>query len=377
MHVIIIPDSFKGTLSSIEVIDRIHVGLKNHFKQLEVTEIPIADGGEGTVKALVHALGGDEYTHEVQDPLGRPTVARYGICGKKAIIEMAEASGLSKIKPEERNLLEASTFGVGELLLKVLTHDVDEIIVGIGGSATNDGGVGMLQALGVKFLGQNGAILSGGGKILEHVRSVDTSQIDKRLLEIPIVVMCDVTNPLTGPIGATNVYGPQKGGDFATLLRLEVGMLNYKDVILRHTNIDVDLVSGSGASGGLGAAFVSFLGGTLKPGIDSILDLVNFDALVEKADLVITGEGKMDEQTIYGKVPTGVSKRCIGKKAKVIAIVGTEGKDARETYDYGIDVILSTVTQNMCKDDLLDSAELRLDMAVDTMCRLLKIGIQL
>ncbi|HAS73587.1 MAG TPA: glycerate kinase [Clostridiales bacterium UBA8960] len=377
MYVIIIPDSFKGTLSSTKVIDRIHAGLRRHFKDLEVTEIPIADGGEGTVHALVHALGGTEYTCDVQDPLGRPTVAKYGICGKKAIIEMAEAAGINKVRPEARNLAEASTYGVGEMLLKALNHDVDEVIVGIGGSATNDGGVGMLQALGARFYGESGQRLIGGGKILEHIRSVDTSMIDKRLFDIPIVVMCDVTNPLTGPLGATYVYGPQKGGDEETLNRLEMGMKNYRKVIMNHVNIDVDMIPGSGASGGLGAAFVSFLGATLKPGIDSILDLVNFDALVETADLVITGEGKMDEQTVYGKVPTGVSKRCVGKKAKVIAIVGTEGKDARATYDYGIDAIVSTVTQNMSEEELMQTAELRLDRAVDSMCRLLRIGAEL
>lgn len=377
MRIIIIPDSFKGTMSSLKVIERIKLGLLQHFETLEILEIPIADGGEGTVDALVRAMNGLVHVCEVQDALGRSTVSRYGICGKLAVLEMAEASGLCKINAQERNLMEASTFGVGELILKALDHEVDEIVIGIGGSATNDGGVGMLQALGVEFYDADGHLLSGGGKILDKIHGIETEKMDQRLLKTPITVMCDVSNPLTGEKGATYVYGPQKGGDIATLKRLEAGMQNYKMQILKHTQIDVDQIPGSGAAGGLGAALVSFLGAELKPGIELILDLVGFDQLIDDADLVITGEGRIDEQTVYGKVPTGIAKRCLDKPVKVIAIAGAEGNEAKRVYEYGIDVILSTVTQCMDDQTLLATAESRLDAAVDTLCRMLKIGISL
>lgn len=377
MRVVIIPDSFKGTLTSFKVIERVRFGLEENFQNIEIIELPIADGGEGTVNALVQALKGIEYSCLVKDALGRKIMARYGVCGYTAVIEMAEAAGICKILANERDIMEASTFGVGELILQALSHDVNEIIIGIGGSATNDGGVGMLQALGAVFYDENGHPLIGGGKILGSIRSIDISAIDQRIIKTPITVMCDVTNPLTGPNGATAVYGPQKGGSENQLKTLEEGMINFYERILEQTGLDVNMIPGSGAAGGLGAALVAFLGATLKPGIELILDLVNFDALADEADLVITGEGRIDNQTVFGKVPVGVGKRCIGRRAKVIAIAGVEGDEAKRVYDFGIDVMVSTVTQNMNEELLQETAESRLDSAIDTVCRLLKIGMSI
>lgn len=377
MRVVIIPDSFKGTLTSFKVIERVRFGLEENFQNIEIIELPIADGGEGTVNALVQALKGIEYSCLVKDALGRKIMARYGVCGYTAVIEMAEAAGICKILANERDIMEASTFGVGELILQALSHDVNEIIIGIGGSATNDGGVGMLQALGAVFYDENGHPLIGGGKILGSIRSIDISAIDQRIIKTPITVMCDVTNPLTGPNGATAVYGPQKGGSENQLKTLEEGMINLYERILEQTGLDVNMIPGSGAAGGLGAALVAFLGATLKPGIELILDLVNFDALADEADLVITGEGRIDNQTVFGKVPVGVGKRCIGRRAKVIAIAGIEGDEAKRVYDFGIDVMVSTVTQNMNEELLQETAESRLDSAIDTVCRLLKIGMSI
>lgn len=377
MRVVIIPDSFKGTLTSFKVIERVRFGLEENFQNIEIIELPIADGGEGTVNALVQALKGIEYSCLVEDALGRKIMARYGVCGNTAVIEMAEAAGICKILADERDIMEASTFGVGELILQALSHDVNEIIIGIGGSATNDGGVGMLQALGAVFYDENGHPLIGGGKILGSIRSIDISAIDQRIIKTPITVMCDVTNPLTGPNGATAVYGPQKGGSEYQLKTLEEGMINFFERILEQTGLDVNMIPGSGAAGGLGAALVAFLGATLKPGIELILDLVNFDALADEADLVITGEGRIDNQTVFGKVPVGVGKRCIGRRAKVIAIAGVEGDEAKRVYDFGIDVMVSTVTQNMNEELLQETAESRLDSAIDTVCRLLKIGMSI
>ena len=377
MRVVIIPDSFKGTLTSFKVIERVRFGLEENFQNIEIIELPIADGGEGTVNALVQALKGIEYSCLVKDALGRKIMARYGVCGYTAVIEMAEAAGICKILANERDIMEASTFGVGELILQALSHDVNEIIIGIGGSATNDGGVGMLQALGAVFYDENGHPLIGGGKILGSIRSIDISAIDQRIIKTPITVMCDVTNPLTGPNGATAVYGPQKGGSENQLKTLEEGMINFYERILEQTGLDVNMIPGSGAAGGLGAALVAFLGATLKPGIELILDLVNFDALADEADLVITGEGRIDNQTVFGKVPVGVGKRCMGRRAKVIAIAGVEGDEAKRVYDFGIDVMVSTVTQNMNEELLQETAESRLDSAIDTVCRLLKIGMSI
>lgn len=374
MQIIVIPDSFKGTFTSIEVIKHIREGFMKHFDAIEFIEIPIADGGEGTVDALVHALKGDRFSCEVHDPLKRRTNANYGICGKTAIIEMAEASGITKISMSERNPLLTSTYGVGELILKALEHDVEELIVGIGGSATNDGGTGMLMALGVKFFDELGEILDEGGQILNRITRMDCTSLNPLVLKTPITVMCDVTNPLTGPQGATFIYGPQKGADNKMLTLLETGMCQFKKVLLNYNGIDVDDISGAGAAGGLGAALVSVLGATLKPGIEAILDIVEFDRIVEEADLVITGEGKLDEQTIYGKVPTGVSKRCIGKKAKVIALVGTEGTNSKKVYDYGIDAIISTINQPLSPLEIETNASKRLDDTIDSLCRILKIG---
>lgn len=374
MQIIVIPDSFKGTFTSIEVIKHIREGFEKHFDSINFKEIPIADGGEGTVDAIVHALKGKKFSCEVHDPLKRRIKASYGICGNTAIIEMAESSGITKISMSERNPLLTSTYGVGELILKALEHDIEEIIVGIGGSATNDCGTGMLKALGVKFFDNFGEILDEGGQILKRITRIDCSSINPLVLKIPITVMCDVTNPLTGPQGATFIYGPQKGADTDMLTELEFGMLQFRSVLFNYNGIDVDEISGAGAAGGLGAAFVSVLKAKLKPGIEAILDLVEFDQIVEEADLVITGEGKLDEQTIYGKVPTGVSKRCIGKKAKVIALVGTEGINSKIVYNYGVDAIVSTVNRPLSPLELESNASERLDDAIDTLCRIIKIG---
>ena len=374
MHVVIVPDSFKGTMTSVEVIKAIKRGVIAHFPNTIFTEIPIADGGEGTVEAVVSALNGEMHTCKVLDALGRECVARFGICGKIGVIEMAEAAGITRLNKNELNPLVTTSYGVGQLILEALKFDVDQLLIGIGGSATNDGGTGMLQALGAKFKDEAGNLLGYGGQILHLIDDIDISEIDQRVFEIPITVMCDVSNPLTGPMGATWVYGRQKGGDDSVLNSLEQGMLNYKAQLTRLTNLDADQISGSGAAGGLGAAFVCVLKSKLKSGIESILDLVHFESLIEQADLVITGEGKIDEQTLYGKVPTGVSNRCVGKKAKVVAIVGTEGPGARKVYHKGIDAIVSTVSGHVEEAMVAETAVERLEMAVDTMCRLLKIG---
>lgn len=374
MRVVLVPDSYKGTFSSMEVIAHVKKGMSQHFNALEFIEIPIADGGEGTVQAMTHVLGGSIFSCNVQDALGNLTTAHYGICGEIGIIEMAEAAGLMKLDTNVLNILDATTYGVGETLLKVLEHKPKRLIIGIGGSATNDGGVGMLQALGIRFYNRYNQLISKGGRSLALIDHIDTAGLDPRLKAIPITVMCDVKNPLTGPNGATYVYGPQKGANKEELEFLEQGMLNYKTIIEKQVGIDVDQIPGTGAAGGLGAAFVSFLNGELKSGIDMILDLVQFESLLRAGDLVITGEGCLDNQTLHGKVPIGVAKRCSGKDVKVIALVGTEGENAKAVLEQGIDAIVSTTTRSSLKPLNKEEAEERLKNSVDNLCRLLKIG---
>ncbi|MDH8678077.1 glycerate kinase [Fusibacter bizertensis] len=377
MHIILIPDSFKGTFSSEQVIHYIREGFEHHFDDVTFDEVPIADGGEGTVDSIVSALRGEKHLALVRDSLGRLIEASFGMCGRTAIIEMAESSGITKISSKERMPLLTSTYGVGEMILEVLKHDTDEIIIGIGGSATNDGGTGMLQALGVRFFDESGEILEQGGQILKRIRRIDASGIPEELKKIPITVMCDVSNPLTGPKGATMIYGPQKGANDKTLLELEAGMVNYKKILLETVGIDVDLIDGAGAAGGLGAALVSFLGAKLKPGIEVILDLVSFDSMVSNADLVITGEGKIDAQSIYGKVPVGVAGRCLDFNVEVIALVGTEGDQSKVVYDHGINAIVSTIAGVISEEDLTLNAEKRIKESIENLCRLLKIGMKL
>lgn len=372
MNIVLVPDSFKGTFTSLEVIQHLKDGFSKHFEDVRFTEVPIADGGEGTVDALVHALHGTLYSCEVCDPLGRKTSAKYGICGHLGVVEMAEASGITKLKKEEYNPELTSTYGVGEILMEVMKHPISEIIIGIGGSATNDGGTGMLMALGAKFYDQNGLMDRQGGCILKDIIKIDVSGIPKTLLDMPIKVMCDVTNPLTGPKGASHVYGPQKGADAKMIESLELGMVHYKTLLDHLIGDDVNQIEGAGAAGGLGAALVTVLKAQLKPGIDAILDVVGFDHLIEEADLVVTGEGKLDAQSLYGKAPIGIAKRCLGKNVKVIAVVGTEGDNAKAVYKHGIDAIVSTITgKDMGENDEVE----RLTEAIDTLCRILKIGM--
>lgn len=374
MKIILAPDSFKGTFSSSEVIQYLHRGIMKYFPSAEVVSIPIADGGEGTVDAIHGALGGTFITPTVTGPLGEKVRAKIAFIKDTAIIEMAQASGITLIKDADRNPLVATTFGTGQMILEALNNGAKEIIIGIGGSATNDGGIGMAQALGVEFFGLNKEKIGFGGKYLSEIKSFSTINLDKRVLETKISVICDVTNPLTGPRGATYVYGPQKGAQKEQLELLEKGMVSYKEVIQKQLGIDMNDVMGSGAAGGLGAALVAFLNAVLQPGIDTILDLVNFDEIIKDADLVITGEGRIDGQSINGKVPVGIGNRCKNKNVKVIVLAGAIGNDTEKIYDYGIDALFSTVDKPMTLHEVLENSEVLLENAIDRMLRLIRIG---
>lgn len=379
MKIVLAPDSFKGSFSSLEVIEHLEEVARRHFSPLEVVKVPIADGGEGTVDALVTAAKGEYRTVEVMGPLPEMRVkAKYGIIhGKTAVIEMAQASGLPLIPTGKRDPLNATTYGTGELIRKALDEGIRDFIIGIGGSATNDGGIGAAQALGVKFLDRFGKEVGLGGKQLQHIEKIILDDMDPRIKESTITVICDVSNPLTGPHGATAVYGPQKGVTEKTFNILESGMKNYERLIKETTGMDMSKVPGSGAAGGLGAALVAFFGAVLKPGIDTILDYVRFEELIEGADLVITGEGRIDGQSLYGKVPVGIARRCKSKGVKVIAIVGGMGPGAQKVYDCGIASIMPIVNAPISLDEAIARSQELLKDAADRMFRFIKLGMEL
>jgi glycerate kinase len=379
MKFVFVPDSFKGTLSSLQVIEILEKAAKQHFEDLQVIKVPIADGGEGTVEALITALGGEYRYAEVTGPIEGMTVrARYGISeNRTAIIEMAQASGLPLLNENQRNPLLTTTYGTGELIRAALDEGIREFIIGIGGSATNDGGMGMAQALGIAFMDGVGKNVGFGGRYLSEVRQIVIDGLDPRIRESSITVICDVNNPLTGPRGATYIYGPQKGATEEMLKTLENGMKNYARVIQNQLGIDVDKIPGAGAAGGLGAALTGFLGAVLKPGIDAILEFINFDSLLDDVDLVVTGEGRIDEQSAFGKVPVGVAKHCKTKNVPVVAISGIMGRNAAAVYEYGINSIMTTVNRAMPLEEALANAEELLYDAADRMFRFIKTGMDI
>jgi glycerate 2-kinase len=377
MKIILAPDSFKGTFSSMEVINYLKQGINRYFHNANIVEVPIADGGEGTVDAILHAKNGQRVACKVMDPLGRFINTHYGIIGNTAIIEMAAASGIMLISDEEKNPRLTSTYGTGQMIRSALDKGVNKIVLGIGGSATNDGGIGMAMALGVRFFDEKGDLVTGGGSSLSRIHHIDLAELDPRLINVSIEVICDVSNPLTGPSGATYTYGPQKGGTPLILEELESGMEHYRKIIIKDFDIDLNTVPGAGAAGGLGGGLVAFFKATLKPGIDTILDIVGFEALLENCDMVITGEGKLDGQSIYGKVPVGVAQKCLGKEILVLAFVGSIGENAEKVYDYNIHGIFSTVSEVTTFEEIVKNKNEIMIRSIDRFMRLLKSGMVL
>ena len=317
-------DSFKGSLSSRQVADAFEEGLYSYLPHCEICKVAIADGGEGTTEALVEALQGQYVEAVVSDPLGRPITARYGIInhGKTAVMEMAKASGLPLLTPNERNPLKTSTYGTGQLILHALERGCRNFLIGIGGSATNDGGMGMLSALGYRFLDKQGNILPGTGEKLSLVASIDDTHAHPALRECHIKVACDVTNPLYGEQGAAYIFAPQKGADIAMVAELDNGLRNYAQVIKEYNGCDIASLPGAGAAGGLGGGFKALLDAQLVPGIEMVLGAMDFDRLLEGSTLIVTGEGCIDYQTVMGKAPSGVLRIAQQHNIPVVAIGG-------------------------------------------------------
>ena len=324
MKIVIASDSFKGSLTSVEVAQAATRGIKAAYPDCEVVAVNVADGGEGTVEAVVDALGGEIVHTTVSNPLGRPIQARYGIAGKKAIIEMAAASGLPLLSYEERNPWITSTYGTGEMIMDAIQRGCSQFLIGIGGSATNDAGTGMLQALGFKFYDFNEKEITDcrGGRLLDIV-DLDDSCVPEAVRKAEFVVACDVDTPFCGPEGAAPVFAPQKGADAEMVKKLDAGMASFAKVIERKYKMNIIPVAGAGAAGGMGGAFRAFLDAKLQRGIEMVLDSIDFNAIIQDADLIITGEGKIDFQTAKGKTAAGVLARAKQQGIPVVAIGGS------------------------------------------------------
>lgn len=323
MKIVIASDSFKGSMSSLDVATAASAGVIEVYPDSEIVSVNVADGGEGTVEAIVDALGGEIVKVQVSDPLGRKIETSYGIAGETAILEMAAASGLPLLTAEERNPWATSTLGTGEMIMDAIARGCRKFLVGIGGSATNDAGVGMLQAMGFRFYDANGELITQGcGGMLGSIARIDDSLVSAAVKESQFTVACDVDTPFCGPEGAAPVFAPQKGADAEMVKRLDEGMASFAKVITEKYAINIVPVAGAGAAGGMGGAFRAFLGATLKKGIDMVLDAIDFDTTIQGANLVITGEGKVDFQTAKGKTAAGVLNRAKQQHIPVVAIGG-------------------------------------------------------
>ncbi|MDE9541011.1 glycerate kinase [Xenorhabdus bovienii] len=345
MKIVIAPDSFKESLSALQVAEAIEQGFREIFPQAAYIKLPMADGGEGTVESLVAATGGQRISCSVTDPLGQPVDAFFGLLGdgKTAVIEMAAASGLHLVPMEQRNPLITTSYGTGELILAALEHGVQKLILGIGGSATNDGGAGMMQALGAQLWDGDCRILPLGGAALTRLESIDLSSLDPRLNQLEITVACDVNNPLCGELGASAIFGPQKGATPEMVKVLDSALHHYGMKIESLTGKKVIDVAGAGAAGGMGASLLGCLDAKLQSGIEIVINTLKLEEAIQGADLVITGEGRMDSQTIQGKTPIGVAR--VAKKFGIptIALVGGMSRDYHVVHQHGLDAVFSIV----------------------------------
>ncbi len=342
MKIVVAPDSFKGSLTAMEVADALEQGIKKVYPNTQVDKIPMADGGEGTVQCLVNATQGKIYDKEVVGPLGESVHASFGILGDRitAAIEMASASGLPLVPPDRKNPMIATTFGTGQLIKAALGHGCQKMIIGIGGSATNDGGAGMLQALGVQLLDKNGKEIGFGGAKLARLAQIDISKIDSRIKDVKILVASDVQNPLCGDTGASRIYGPQKGATEEMIIVLDAALSHFADIIKRDLGKDIKDIPGAGAAGGLGAGLMAFLDAELKPGIDIVINAVQLEKIVQDANLVITGEGEINGSTIYGKTPIGVARVAKKYQIPVVSISALIDESGLIVKKHGIDYLV-------------------------------------
>lgn len=380
MKLVIAPDSFKESLDAQQVAFAIERGFQSIFPEIHTVCVPVADGGEGTTEALVAATAGVQISESVRGPLGEPLNAIWGLLGEQpntaltAVVETAAASGLDKISSAQRDALRATTYGTGELILAALERGVRRIILGLGGSATNDGGMGLLSALGARFLDAKGEVLEAGGAALARLASIDLSQMDSRVAETEFLVACDVDNPLLGARGASAIFGPQKGATPEQVEQLDAALANLADISAKLLGRDCREVAGAGAAGGLGYALVQFLNARMAPGIDLVLEAVRFDEQLQGADLVITGEGRVDGQSLSGKTPVGVARWAKRHDLPVIALCGSIGAGAEGVHKVGIDALFTVVPGVCTLDDAMAEAAANLERTAAQIARTLALN---
>ncbi|WP_435788030.1 glycerate kinase [Clostridium sp.] len=375
LTILLAPDSFKESMSAKEVCEAMERGIKKVDKNINCIQVPMADGGEGTMQSLVDATGGSIYSLNVIGPLGNEVEASYGILGdgETGMLEMASASGIHLVSAEKRNPLTTTTYGTGQLIKACLDYGVKKLLIGIGGSSTNDGGAGVIEALGGKLMDKSGNEIGFGGGKLSELASIDLTDFDKRLKNVVVEVACDVDNPLCGDAGASNVFGPQKGATPQMIEQLDNNLRHYASIIKAQLGKDILDVPGAGAAGGLGAGLMAFLNGNLKKGIEMVIEYTKLEEKVKLADMVWTGEGSIDSQTQYGKTPLGVAIVAKQYNKPVIAFAGRIGEDIEVLYDKGIDSIFSIIKELTTLDEALLMGKVNMEKTAENVVRLMNL----
>ena len=376
MKVVIAPQTFKGSISALDVARAMREGVLRVVPEAEISLVPVADGGDGTLETLVEGSGGDIRDASVTGPLGDRITAQWGAMGdgRTAVIEMARTSGLALVPPEKRTPLLSTTFGLGEAIMQALEAGFRTFIIGIGGSATNDAGAGMAQALGIRLLDSDRHDLPPGGAALAGLDRIDLSGLDPRARDSEFLVACDVSNPLTGPEGASAIYGPQKGATPEMVAQLDSALGHVAAIVKRDVGIDIDQVPGAGAAGGLGGGMMAFLNGELKTGVDIVLETVDLESHLDGADLVITGEGQMDHQTVYSKAPIGVAERAKARGIPVISVSGSLGERYQDVHEHGIEAAAAITCAPMTLGEASERAAELIASATEEALRFMKVG---
>ena len=376
MKVVIAPQAFKGSISALDAAKAMQTGVRNVVSDAEIVIVPVADGGDGTLETLVDGSNGSIRSVAATGPLGERRVAHWGAMGdgSTAVIEMARTSGLALVSIQDRDPINATTYGLGEAISAALDEGFRRFIVGIGGSATNDAGAGMAQALGIRLVDGQGNDLPPGGGALAELDRIDLTGIDTRVRESEFMVACDVTNPLTGREGASAIYGPQKGATEEMVAELDSALHHFADIVRDEIGVDIEFMQGSGAAGGLGGGMVAFLDAELRAGVDIVMDAVNIEVHLEGADFVLTGEGALDYQTVYNKAPIGVARRASSLGIPVVAIAGTLGDRYQLVHDHGIDSAMAIPDGPMTLDEASNRAAELIVQATERALRLMKTG---
>lgn len=376
MKILIAPQAFKGSISAVDAAAAMREGVLRVLPDAEISTVAVADGGDGTLETLVEGSGGEIHHIEVTGPLGERRTAEWGAMGDgaTAVIEMARTSGLALVPDEKRNPLTTTTFGLGEAIVHAIDAGYRRFIVGIGGSATNDAGAGMAQALGVRLLDSAGRELEFGGAALSRLSHIDMSGLKDTVRSCEFLVACDVNNPLTGPTGASAIYGPQKGATQEMIERLDAALLHFAEVVKRDIGVEINDIPGSGAAGGLGGGMIAFTNGELRAGVDIVLDTVRLDDYLPGCNLIITGEGSMDHSTIYNKAPVGVAERAKRLGIPVVGISGSLGAGFQDVHEHGIDALAAITPGPMTLDEASERAAELIANAAEQVLRFMKAG---